>query len=163
MVYFLFFSGQTKEGSRGFTEINKSMWKVTKGKKIEVAMKRLKSCANDYLKDFLAIAGQWAFLQSSAIVRLYGITLSNNISFVLEYFRLGPLDNYLREKHSIIKEVDLIEASANLASALWHLKENGIVHGNIRCRKLMVFQHDENAFKVKLCDPGIRVNYSPNE
>lgn len=45
----------------------------------------------------------------------------------MEYFPLGPLDQYLREKSGIIKTVDLIEASSNLASALWHLVR--IMHG----------------------------------
>lgn len=54
---------------------------------------------------------------------MFGITLSGNISYVLEYFRLGPLDQYLREnKHTkLLKQVDLIEAGSNLAYALWHL------------------------------------------
>lgn len=39
----------------------------------------------------------------------------------MEYFTLGPLDQYLRVKKGIIKVVDLIEAASNLASALWHL------------------------------------------
>lgn len=67
------------------------------------------------------MAGQYAYLQSSAIVRLYGITLSSNVSLVLEYFRLGPLDQYLRNNKGILKKVDLIEAASNVASALWHL------------------------------------------
>jgi Janus kinase 2 len=158
------FKGQKKEGSRGFTMTYRTMWKVTKGKKIEVAMKILKQESCDkYLKEFLELAGQYAYLQSSAIVRLYGITLSSNVSLVLEYFRLGPLDQYLRNNKGILKKVDLIEAASNVASALWHLKENGIVHGNIRCRKLMVSSHDENSFTVKLTDPGIHITYTSKD
>lgn len=48
---FRYFLGQKKDGSRGITEVSRSMWKVTKGKKIEVAMKTLKrDCMNQYLK-----------------------------------------------------------------------------------------------------------------
>lgn len=39
----------------------------------------------------------------------------------MEYFKLGPLDHYLQVNKNIVKEVDLIEAASNLASALWHL------------------------------------------
>ncbi|XP_074036621.1 tyrosine-protein kinase hopscotch isoform X2 [Leptinotarsa decemlineata] len=156
--------GQKREGSRGITTVFRSMWKVTKGKKIEVAMKMLKQEYSDrYLKDFLTLAGQWAFLESSAIVRLFGIAFTSNISLVLEYFRLGPLDDYLRKNKGILKPVDLIEATCNLASALWHLTEKEIVHGNIRCRKVMVNSHDENSFTVKLTDPGIHVEYASSE
>lgn len=45
------FIGQKRQGSRGITEVSRSMWKVTKGKKIEVAMKTLKrDCLDQYLK-----------------------------------------------------------------------------------------------------------------
>lgn len=104
------------------TMIYRSMWKVTKGKKIEVGMKILKKESCDkYLKEFLDLAGQYAFIQSSAIVRLFGITLTGNVSLVIEYFRLGPLDCYLRANKGILKQVDLIEAASNVATALWHL------------------------------------------
>lgn len=69
----------------------------------------------------MELTGHWAFLQSSAIVRLYGMTLSSPVSMVLEYMRLGPLDQYLRTNKAILKTEDLIEAASNLASALWHL------------------------------------------
>lgn len=43
------------------------------------------------------------------------------ISMVMDYARLGPLDEYLRENKATVEITDLVEASANLASALWHL------------------------------------------
>lgn len=148
----------------------------------------------------MELASQWAFLQSSAIVRLYGITLSSPVTMVMDYIKLGPLDEYLRQNKSLIKPVDFIEASSYLASALWHLvsykfikiidkvkkycyyfffnnnvlfsafnncyfcifqEENGIVHGKIRCRKLLVVSHDDNSFIVRLSDPGIHQSYRP--
>ncbi|CAH1103307.1 unnamed protein product [Psylliodes chrysocephalus] len=158
------YKGQKREGSRAITVVFRSMWIITKGKKIEVAMKVLKQdYADKYLKDFLSLAGQWAFLQSSAIVRLFGIAFTSNISLVLEYYQLGALDLYLRKNKQNLKPVDLIEAASNLASALWHLTENRIIHGNIRCRKLMVASHDDNSFTVKLTDPGIHTEYASSE
>ncbi|CAG9828556.1 unnamed protein product [Diabrotica balteata] len=158
------FKGQEKEGFSGITLVHRSMWKITKGKKIEVAMKLLKNNYSDrYVKQFLSLAGQWAFLQSSSIVRLYGIAFTSDIALVLEYFRLGPLDQYLRTHKETVKQVDLIEAAGSIASALWHLTENNIVHGRIRCRKIMVSVHDENSFIVKLTDPGIHTEYTPSE
>lgn len=38
----LSFAGQKKEGSEGITVVYRSMWKLAKGKKMEVAMKVLK-------------------------------------------------------------------------------------------------------------------------
>ncbi|KAF5274388.1 hypothetical protein FQA39_LY07268 [Lamprigera yunnana] len=156
--------GQKKEGPEGITVVYRSMWCLTKGKKMEVAMKVLKhSYYEKYLKSFMELAGRWAFLQSASIVRLFGITLSSPVSMVLEHVHLGPLDSFLRNNKSILKTVDLIESASNLASALWHLQENFIVHGNIRCRKLLVSCHEENAFTVKLGDPGIFHTYASKE
>ncbi|XP_017778377.1 PREDICTED: tyrosine-protein kinase hopscotch [Nicrophorus vespilloides] len=155
---------QKKEGSEGFTSIYKGMWRHAKGKKMEIAMKILKTEHRErFLKDFLEMAGKWAFVQSNVIVRFFGLTLTSQLSVILEFVRLGPLDQYLRDNINIIKAVDLVEAVSNLASALWHLSENGIVHGHIRCRKLLVSCHDQNSFTVKLADPGIHSEYLPEE
>lgn len=67
------------------------------------------------------MAGRWAFLQSNAIVKLYGMTLSSPFAMVMEYLDLGQLDEYLRHHKNEIKAVDLVEAGTYLASALWHL------------------------------------------
>lgn len=41
---------------------------------------------------------------------------------LLELVRLGPLDAYLRSTSpQTIKTVDMVEAAACLANALWHL------------------------------------------
>jgi Janus kinase 2/BCL2-associated athanogene 2 len=72
-------------------------------------------------QDFLDLAGRWATLQSNAIVKLYGVTLSSQLSMVTEYLSLGPLDMYLKEHKLSLKQVDLVEAGAFLAKALWHL------------------------------------------
>lgn len=52
---------------------------------------------------------------------MYGIILSNQLSIISEYLKLGSLDKYLQAYKSELKTVDLVEASTNLASALWHL------------------------------------------
>ncbi|XP_031329480.1 tyrosine-protein kinase hopscotch [Photinus pyralis] len=158
------YKGQKKEGKDGITVVYRCMWRLAKGKKIEVAMKVLKhDLYEKYLKDFMELTGHWAYLESSAIVRLFGITLSSPVAMILEHMRLGPLDEYLRENKALLKVVDLIEAASNLASALWHLEEHGIVHGNIRCRRILVSCHEENKFTVKLGDPGIFHSYASKE
>lgn len=67
------------------------------------------------------LAGHWADLQSNTVIRMFGITLTGQISIVTEYVRHGPLNQYLQKHKGTVKQVDLIEAAANLASALWHL------------------------------------------
>ena len=87
--------------------------------------------------------------------KIYGITLPTQrrqgvhgdhtmpktpiTSAVMEYFKFGPLDEYLRhskDSGSPVPLVDLVEAGTTLASALHHLEQLNVVHGNIRCVQL---------------------------
>ncbi|KAF5272860.1 hypothetical protein FQR65_LT00456 [Abscondita terminalis] len=158
------FKGPKKEHPEDITIEHRGIWRLAKGEKIEVAIKSLKDDFHEkYLKEFIDLAGGWGFLQCGSIVRLYGITMNSPVAMVLEQLPLGPLDSYLRDNKFVVKVVDLIEASSNLASALWYLEENGLVHGNIRCRKLIVSYHQENSFAVKLSDPGVIRSYASTE
>ncbi|XP_033329190.1 tyrosine-protein kinase hopscotch isoform X1 [Megalopta genalis] len=139
------------------TALYRGIWRITKGQKLEVALKILKQEEEvNYTKEFLDLAGKWCQLRSSALVRSYGLTVTPSIGMILELVQQGPLDEYLRSSSSqTIKTVDMVEATACLATALWHLEENGVVHGNIRCNKLLVHAHTNNSFVVKLADPGL--------
>ncbi|KAK2578134.1 hypothetical protein KPH14_012606 [Odynerus spinipes] len=149
-------SSETLNVQSSATRLHRAMWRVTKGKKLEVAIKILKEEEWYSTKEFLELAGKWGQLQSGALVRLYGLTVTPAIGMLLELVRLGPLDAYLRSNSpQTIKTVDMVEAAACLATALWHLEENGVVHGNIRCKKLLVYAHTDNSFIVKLADPGL--------
>lgn len=141
------------------TTLHRAIWRLTKGKKLEVALKILKQEEEaNYTKEFLELAGKWSQLRSGTLVRLYGLTVTPSIGMLLELVRHGSLDEYLRSSSSqTIKTVDMVEATACLAAALWHLEENGVIHGNIRCNKLLVHAHTNNSFVVKLADPGIFV------
>ncbi|XP_014232207.1 tyrosine-protein kinase hopscotch [Trichogramma pretiosum] len=146
-----------------FTILYKTMWRITKGKRIETVMKLLKDEESQFTPEFLKLAQKWGQLRSSALVRLYGVTLSPSVGMLLELVKLGPLDVYLRTNPpQSISISDLVEAAASLTTAVWHLEENGVIHGNIRCRKLMVHAHTNNSFIVKLVDPGIFV-YKPSD
>lgn len=140
-------------------------WRQGKSKDVSVLVKTLErqhyenhpqSFSNNCEK-WSTMAKNWAFLQSSCVARLLGIVINNPVSLVLEDVFFGPLDIYLKENRQVIKQIDLVEACANLASALWHLEEHGIVHGNIRCKNLLLATHDTQNFSVKLADPGLPV------
>lgn len=54
--------------------------------------------------------------------RLYGLTVAPAVGMLMELVKLGPLDAYLRDTSpQTIKTVDMVEATACLATALWHL------------------------------------------
>lgn len=51
------------------TTLCRAMWRVAKGKKLEVAMKILKTENYKDTKEFLELAGKWGQLRSGALVR----------------------------------------------------------------------------------------------
>lgn len=72
------------------------------------------------------MAGHWSHLNSTTIIKTYGVTLCNQISMISEYIKLGSLDVYLKKHKTVLKDVDLIQAASNLASALWYLVSNNV-------------------------------------
>lgn len=68
-----------------------------------------------------------------------------------------------REGKTNIKISEAVQASASLATALWYLAEHGIVHGNIRCHKLLVSSHDRFQFSVKLSIQGLQTTFTDEE
>ncbi|KAG5323108.1 JAK kinase, partial [Acromyrmex heyeri] len=141
--------------STTMTSLHRAIWRVAKGKKLEVMMKILKTEENNYTKEFLELVGKWSQLRSVALVRLYGITVAPTIGMLLELVNLGPLDKYLCSNSKSVLTVDMVEATVCLATALWHLEENRVIHGNVRCRNVLVHSHTDNSFIVKLGDPGL--------
>ncbi|VVD04448.1 unnamed protein product, partial [Leptidea sinapis] len=167
-----------KVGSENITATYKALWKLDETKKILVAFKTLqRDKANDYLKvtlgtdgfllasvlqEFIELASRWACVSSGAIVRLYGVTLSSPTALVLEYLPHGPFDHYLRDNEDRIKPIHLKKVAASLARALWDLSEAGVVHGDIRCRRLLLAAHQADRILVKLSGPTLR-RYTPQD
>ena len=52
--------------------------------------------------------------------------------------------------------------AAGLARALWDLSEAGVVHGGVRCRRLLVAARTADRLLVKLGGPSLR-HYTPQE
>ncbi|XP_075981572.1 tyrosine-protein kinase hopscotch [Anticarsia gemmatalis] len=157
----LLYTGSEKVGSENITATYKALWRLDETKKLLVAFKTLqRDNANDHLKDFVELASKWACVQSSSMVRLYGVTLSSPTALVLEYLPYGPFDDYLREHEDRVKPIHLKKVAAGLARALWDLSEAGVVHGYIRCRRLLLAAHDGDRMLVKLSGPTLR-QYTP--
>lgn len=52
------------------TTLHRGIWRLTKGKKLEVALKILKQEEEgNYTKEFLELAGKWSQLRSGTLVR----------------------------------------------------------------------------------------------
>ena len=72
-----------------------------------------------YLQAFLESVQKSIFWHSETMAHVYGIVLDANLRVVMEYFPLGPLDQYLRDHKFPV--IDLVEAATNLAKALFYL------------------------------------------
>ncbi|KAH1006252.1 hypothetical protein HUJ05_007002 [Dendroctonus ponderosae] len=172
------------DGSRQLTHVFRGIWKARKGWKAHIALKFLNEdkqaeflkvlrskdfgccCREVYILDEWAVGGprdeymrgvgEWSFLNCPNLVRFFGVCFSmGSTAPLMEYCKLGRLDEYLKANKSNMKLFNLIEACVALALALWHLHENNMIHGRVRCRKLMVYQHNEKGFIVKLTDGGV--------
>ncbi|XP_058450641.1 tyrosine-protein kinase hopscotch [Malaya genurostris] len=147
-----------KNESDGFFERTRAELMLPNNTKMEVTLRLLKNDKKDeYLSDFLQLADFWANIDCKDIIKLYGVTLYKPISMVLENYRDGPLDEFLR-RHRHVSLSALIDVAHSLALALYYLQENGLVHGWIRCSAMLVTQYDrnENRLIAKLGDPGLQ-------
>lgn len=66
------------------------------------------------------------------------------------------IDCICREHEERVKPLHLKKVAAGLARALWDLSEAGVVHGYIRCRRLLLAAHDGDRMLVKLSGPTLR-------
>ena len=158
------FENEKLEGK--FTKVWRGLWHKKKNIKEEVAIKQLnENYQNQKLADFSHTNYNVSMWNDSTLVTAFGICLNTHTSpmaLVMEYFSLGTLDKYLR--YHPLQDVDLVEACASLARALWYLEENdNIRHGHIRCKNVFVAYHDSTSFKVKLGDPSVSDSYEPSD
>lgn len=141
-----------------FTVVRRAFLHRDRGQYLEVAVKALKPHLEDsHLKEFMVQCDRMLFWQCEAMVSSVGMVHSGSFGLVCEFLPLGSLDLYLRQHKGLLQPVDLVEAAKGLARAIWYLEEQGCVHGKIRCRNVLVSQHEANAFYVKLSDPGLLV------
>lgn len=144
-----------------FTTVYRGVWRRTADEQIQIVHKLLRAeYRQSHYQAFLESVQRSMFWRTETLVHVYGIVLDVNLRVIMEYFPLGPLDQYLRERDLPI--IDLVEAATNLAKALFYLEEKGFVHGKVRCRNLMLASHTTNSIRVKLTDPGI-LSYSDDE
>ena len=101
----------------------------------------------------------------SHIVRTYGFVYdndnrhnSNSVMLLQEYAHEGNLLHKLHDCNRLIKEEVFIEIFLQIIDAMAYLALNGVVHGDLACRNVLVFRFDESNPKtniVKLTDFGI--------
>ncbi|KAK4299220.1 hypothetical protein Pmani_028482 [Petrolisthes manimaculis] len=135
-----------------FSDLFRAQWTKQSNKEVAVKVPKLNSMVDT--EHFLAVISDLCLVQCECIVGVYGVCL-NPPALVMEMLTLGPLHTYLTQKKELMKEVELVEAATYLAKALWYLNTEGIHHNNIRCHNILVADHTDTTFKVKLADPGM--------
>lgn len=134
-----------------FSALIRARWNGLEDSDVAVKIPKLQNESEK--ESFLAVMNKFAFVSCECIVHIFGVTL-NPLSLVMEFFPLGDLSSYLQQNKSI-EEVELVEAATHLARALWYLNQEGVQHNNIRCHNILVAEHTDQTFKVKLGDPGM--------
>ena len=96
------------------------------------------------------------------LVKPAALTQAHDTLLLLqEYAADGDLGNMLNARIFIPSEEVLIEIFIQIAGAMIYLSENNVVHGDLACRNVLVFQsHPEDPKKncVKLIDFGLTRN-----
>lgn len=112
----------------------------------------------------LHLTEKWSSLLSPELIKIYGFTLSSPYMLVIESTRLGPLDAFLQSAQKPFSHLALIDAAYSLARALHYLQENNIVHGRIRCGRLVVIRSEPpDCLMLRLADPGFQEMYTDEE
>ena len=136
-------------------------WRRKGGVVETVAIKQLnRREMNTHSSRFLEMARRVLEWDDGSLAAGRGLCLPSDAQppvLVTEWFSLGPLDTYLGENRMTMQgqPVDLLEAATCLAKALFYLEDQGLVHGEIRARNLMVDTHTDTQFKVKLCEGSL--------
>lgn len=152
-------SSENKITRGKFSDIIVAYWSTQENREVAIKIPKLNSYRDS--ERFLEMLNEYSFVHCECIVGILGVTL-NPLSLVMEYLPLGTLDKYLQSQKTHMKEVELVEAATYLARALWYLNLEGIRHNKIRCQNILVADHTDQTFKVKLGDPGL-VNYTQQD
>ena len=146
-----------KEGR--LTQVWQGEWKRRGGAREEVAIRQLRlPASSEDCTRFLELARRCLEWDDPSLASGRGLCLpcdSQPPVLVTEWFPLGTLSSYLSSHTCLLQPVDLLEAATCLARALYYLADQGLAHGQIRARNLMVAQHSDTQFKVKLCEGGL--------
>ncbi|XP_062570651.1 tyrosine-protein kinase JAK2-like isoform X1 [Saccostrea cucullata] len=90
-------------------------------------------------------------------VRVHGLILTTPPMLVMEKAQYGSLASFFKKRkpNQPIKPFHLLNAASQMAQGMLFLNERHLVHGNLRCRNLLVFRYEIDDILVKIGDPGM--------
>ncbi|XP_071794590.1 tyrosine-protein kinase CSK-like [Asterias amurensis] len=128
-------------GRGNFGEVRKGSYQGQ-----DVAIKVMK---DDKLQSqsFLAEASIMTQLRHPNLVQLIGVSSGASLWILLEFMSKGNLLDYLRSRgRSVVRKIDQIKFSINIASGMMYLEEKKFVHRDLAARNILV--SDEDIAKV---------------
>eukprot|EP01117_Protostelium_nocturnum_P012030 TRINITY_DN4404_c0_g1_i1.p1 TRINITY_DN4404_c0_g1~~TRINITY_DN4404_c0_g1_i1.p1 ORF type:complete len:1716 (-),score=556.93 TRINITY_DN4404_c0_g1_i1:204-5351(-) len=136
-------------GKGNFGEVYKGVWNGT-----TVALKGLTGEDQSELEKFKSEIMLLYKLNHPNIVRLLGLTTSNNQTFmVVEFAQNGSLDSYLRSsgRSDELSNNVLINMAFDVVKGMMYLEKRGVIHRDLSARNLLV----DASVHLKISDFGL--------
>ncbi|XP_065899303.1 uncharacterized protein [Dysidea avara] len=149
-------------GTGEFGAVSRAIWKLTKQKKVEVAVKTLN--ANVSTKDrvrFLQEAAIMCQFDHENVVKLHGVVTDEPVMIVLEYVPNGDLRSVLlqlKQSSEATAHVKipllLLKFCKEIAAGMAYLNGKQFIHRDLAARNILVSQ----TFSCKIADFGMSRN-----
>ncbi|TRY84218.1 hypothetical protein DNTS_026640 [Danionella cerebrum] len=135
---------------------------------MDVVLKILDKSHRSYTESFFESASFMSQLSHKHLLLNYGICVcADQHIMVQEFVRFGSLDTYLKRNRNSINITWKLEVAKQLAWALNHLEEKGLIHGNVCARNVLVTREEDRKTGtlpfIKLSDPGISLTLQPRD
>uniref|UniRef100_A0A669BNX7 Tyrosine-protein kinase n=1 Tax=Oreochromis niloticus TaxID=8128 RepID=A0A669BNX7_ORENI len=131
-----------------------------------VVLKILDQTHEDIALVFFETASLMCQVSHRHLVFVYGVSVKGSENIMVEEFvDFGPLDVFLRREKNVSPGWKFIVAK-QLASALDYLETNGLVHGNVCAKNILLVKNglEPNTTPfIKLSDPGIALSVLSRE
>jgi hypothetical protein len=136
---------ENKLGQGNFGSVLKGVYTLTNGKKIEVAVKQLKTDAAAQKSEIEHEARIMLKLDHPYIVRMIGMCQQATMMLVMELAINGPLHKYLR-KHKEVTVRQLLVMMLQVSEGMEYLDSKHFVHRDLAARNVLVV--DVNFVKI---------------
>jgi len=138
-------------GAGNFGEVYKGLWLHS----TTIALKKPKT--EKYFEDAMKEATVLRSLNHPNIVRYLGLFIDpkNSKYIAMEYVSRGALNILLKEEEQKLTQDQLCEMVKNVASGMYYLQQQNIVHRDLACRNLLVEQGTNMSYQVKVGDFGL--------